>query len=225
MQASPAASAQSYFEETRVAIRRRVKELEQTIPTDSAMKNQRQCLLDGCFCSLLAIDFYDEANRAVQVEAWFAASAIAACALEAALLAQVLYQEPAVTSLPKWGEIQKKYEGDYGRFVRALDLGKLLEIADQLDWFSNQGIPATFLGVMRRYADERTFEGIRQIFRGHENVGHICSRYLLETRNLLHPAVCLRENRSPSAAAGMFGTFVALVAFMSLAEKHGSAHG
>ncbi|MGA3189852.1 MAG: hypothetical protein ABSF22_22320 [Bryobacteraceae bacterium] len=65
------------------------RNLIDTLPNDHpSVPNLKACLE----CLELALTFLEEANRAVQAEVWFAASAVAAAALEAMLLAEDVHR-------------------------------------------------------------------------------------------------------------------------------------
>jgi hypothetical protein len=98
---------------------------------------------DGLACCELAITFYEEANRAVQAEVWFAAAAVAAAALEAMLLAKMFTNTDEVAQLASFKKLLDKHQGDFGSFARKeMDLGKLRDMAKELVWFRPAVFPA-----------------------------------------------------------------------------------
>ena len=173
---------------------------------------------DGVFCFELAMTFYEEANNALQAGAWFAAASIGSSALESVLMSKCFFQEAEVRAIPTFQKLQPKHKGDFGLFARSLALGKLLEIADELAWFPGGGIPKTLVIIFGHYLDEGTLAGLDRIFEASPNVGQVCAKYVRERRNLLHPAVCLKEGRQPSKDVGMTATLLFLIAFVSLAK-------
>lgn len=204
------------------ALREHLNLLSQTLEAGKAAPNSDQNKLrqmqDWIFCMELGMVLYTEANRAVQAGAWFAATAVSASALEAVLLGKCFLEQDKIKALPKWSTLKRSQKADFGLFVRSMDLGKLLEIADQLSWFPSKGVPESFLRVMRPLVDELTMKGIDDLFENTLNVGQVCANHLREYRNLIHPAVCLREGRQPSVNAGMTATFMFLIAFSSISE-------
>jgi len=173
---------------------------------------------DGIFCFELALTFFEEANLAVQAEAWFAAASTASSALESVLLSKCFFQEREVTALPKFQKMMLRHKADFGLSARSLDLGKLLEIANDLSWFSDGGIPKTFTRYLAGFLDESKLSQVLRIFEGDVDVGRTCANHVREYRNLLHPAVCLKEGRQPSKDAGLTATLLFMITFASLAE-------
>ena len=172
---------------------------------------------DGVFCFELALTFYEEANLAVQTWAWFAAASLASAALESVLLSKCFFQEEEIRSLPKFQKLKPSFKVDFGLFARSLDLGKLLEIANELSWFPDGGVPKTFTTYLADHLDESTLPRLIGLFEGNPNVGRTCAAHVREYRNFLHPAVCLKEGRQPSKDAGLTAAFLFMIAFISLA--------
>lgn len=172
---------------------------------------------DGVFCLELALTFYEEANLAVQAGAWFAAAAIASSALESLLLHKCFYQEAEIRTLPKFQRLKRNHKDSFALFVRSLDLGKLLEVANELSWFPDGGLPKTLTSQLAVHLDEGALSGLIGLFNANPNAGKLCAQHMREYRNLLHPAVCLKEGRQPSKDVGLTATFLFMVAFTSLA--------
>ena len=176
--------------------------------------------LDECFfCFDLAMTYYEEANRALQAEAWFAGSAVAAAALEAVLLAKCFLERDKIRALPKWRTLKKSQKERFTVFVRSLDLGKLLDIAQQLHWFPDEGMPKLLREILIQQISHQTVRDLEKIVDGEGNIGQACAKHLREYRNLLHPAVCLKEDRTPTPHAGLTATFLFLVAFTALTQQ------
>ena len=173
---------------------------------------------ESIFCLRLGMTYYAEANRAVQVQAWFAATAIGAAALEAILLSKCLMQKQAVEAIPKFRNLKSKKTRDFRHFAEGLDLGKLLEIAIELSWFPDGGFPSSFRDVLAKHLKVDEMKCLDDLFAGEENVGKLCAVELRKYRNLLHPSVCLREERQPSSEAGLTGTFLLLAAVSALSN-------
>lgn len=173
---------------------------------------------DRLIASSIGLRFYSEANRSLQAGAYFAAVAIAASSLEAVLLARCISEREKVKLLPKWHQIKKKYKENFRLFVHSLDLGKLLEIASLLGWFP-KGMPKQFESVMTLFGNEELSEFIESLFIGSMDIGEVCAKHVKEYRNLLHPAVCLKERHFPSEEAGKLGVLLHMIALTSLTEK------
>ncbi|WP_263373072.1 hypothetical protein [Granulicella aggregans] len=202
------------------ALRTMLIDMRQTLDgTEGSSENSKRLEIfrDGFFCIELAMTFYEEANLALEAEAWFAASALASSALESVLLYKCCLSEGSVRALSKFQGLPRKYNLDFGLFVRSLDLGKLLEMANSLHWFPEGGIPKTFANYLAEHLDEDSMSILLGLFIDNPNIGCLCADHVKEYRNLLHPAVCLREGRQPSKEAGMTATFLLLIAFSSLA--------
>jgi hypothetical protein len=186
---------------------------------DSAESNPKiASLKDGIFCLELALMFYEEANLAVQAGAWFAAASVASSSLESVLLSKCFFQEEEIKALPKFQKFDRRYDADFGLFARSLDLGKLLEIANELSWFPDDGISEILRSFLASYFDEETLSSVIGQFEGISNIGRICAGHVRKYRNLLHPAVCLKERHQPSKEAGLTATFLFTIAFGSLAK-------
>lgn len=71
---------------------------------------------DGLTCCELALTFYEEANRAVKAQVWFAAAAVAAAALEGMLLAKMFMNTEKVAQLAQFKRLLDKHRGDFGEF-------------------------------------------------------------------------------------------------------------
>jgi len=189
------------------------------MPEDSEPYRKAAEIVDALFCFDVAMTFYSEANRAIQAQAWFAGAAVSASALEAILLANCFGHQDRIKALPRWKTLPSKLKKDFRIFARSMDLGKLLDIARELKWFPSGGLPEEFLAAMTAYSDASTMTQIRDFFSVSNDVSQICSNQVREYRNLLHPAVCLRENQQPSELAGQAATLVFLVAFTSLCKN------
>jgi hypothetical protein len=172
---------------------------------------------DGVFCLELALTFYEEANIALQAGAWFAAASVASSALESVLLSKCFFKKQKLGLSPKFHKLKRSHKEDFGLFARSLDLGKLLEIANELSWFPDDDLPKTLTSHLARYLDESTLSALAGLFEASPNVGQICAHHVREYRNLLHPAVCLKAGRQPSRDVGLTATFLFMIAFTSLA--------
>jgi hypothetical protein len=180
---------------------------------------ERQVLESGFSGSKFEVCFATTtlaANIALQAGAWFAAAAVASSALESMLLSKCFLQEAEVRGLSKFQTSKPKYRKDFGIFARSLDLGNLLQIANELAWFPDGGVPKLFSDCLAEHLDADTLATLLGLFEGGPNVERTCARHLREYRNLLHPAVCLREQRMPSKEAGMTATFLFMIAVLSL---------
>jgi len=174
---------------------------------------------DGIFCLELALIFYEEANRAVQAEAWFAASSIASSALESVLLSKCFFEEDQIRKLPKFAQLKKNHKGDFGQFARAQDLGKLLEIAAEVSWFPDSaGLPQIMTSILSSHLEEGLLSDLILQFQGITDVGRACADHVRKYRNLLHPAVCLKEGQQPSREGAIAITFLFMIAFLSVAR-------
>lgn len=196
-----------------------IEKLENLLTLLPLMPQKRHEVKDALFCIKLFMAFYAEAYKAVKAGAWFAAASVSGAALEAMLMARCLFSADSVKSLPKWQHLHKNHKGDFQVFIRSMDLGKLLEIGEQLCWFqSGDALPQQFLKTMSAFVSENDLKGIQSLFRGARNIGQLCATYVREHRNLLHPAVCLKEGREPSTEAGMAATMMFLIACTALQE-------
>ena len=174
---------------------------------------------DSVACCELALTFYEEANRAVQAEVWFAAAATAAAALEAMLLAKMFTHTHEVAQLASFKKLLDKHQGDFGNFARKeMDLGKLLDMAKELEWFLPGGVPSFLTEMLARYVGQDTLTALMVIFNGSPSAGCTSADLLRQYRNLLHPAYCLKQDIRPTKDTGIQATFFCLVAYASLSS-------
>jgi hypothetical protein len=174
---------------------------------------------DGLACGELALMFYEEANRAVQAEVWFAAAAVAAAALEAMLLAKMFTNTDEVAQLASFKKLLDKHQGDFGSFARKeMDLGKLLNMAKELAWFRPGGVPGILTKMLAQYLDQGTLTALTEIFKDSPSAGYNSADLLRQYRNLLHPAYCLKQDIHPTKDTGIRATFFCLVAYASLSS-------
>jgi hypothetical protein len=163
--------------------------------------------------------YYEEANRAVRAELWFAAAAVAAAALEAMLLAKMFMNTDKVAQLASFKKLLSKRQGDFGSFARKeMDLGKLLDMAKELAWFRPGGVPSFLTDALARYVDEDTLKALLVIFDDCPSAGYTSADLLRKYRNLLHPAYCLKQEIYPTKDTGIRATFFCLVAYASLSS-------
>jgi hypothetical protein len=180
---------------------------------DPNVANVKDCLA----CCELALTFYEEANRAVQAEVWFAAAAVAAAALEAMLLAKMFMNTDEVGQLASFKKLLDKHQRDFGSFARKeLDLGKLLDMAKELAWFRPGGVPSLLTEILAPYVDPETLTALTVFFKDSPSAGHTAADLLRQYRNLLHPAYCLKQDIHPTKDTGIRATFFCLVAYASL---------
>ena len=171
------------------------------------------------FCLELAMVFCEEANQALQAGAWFAASSIASSALESMLLSKCLLEEDKVRALPRFETLRQSHKGDFRQFSRSLDLGKLLGIATELSWFSDSaGLPQTMTSYLAQFLEKAPLDEVMRPFEGRTNLAQDCADCVRKYRNLLHPAVCLKEGRQPSKGDAMAAPFLFLIALLSLSK-------
>lgn len=172
---------------------------------------------DAIACCELSLIFFEEANRAVQLELWFAAAAVAAAALEAMLLAKMFMSVDEVALLPSFKKLLDKHKGDFGSFARKeMDLGKLLDMANELAWFRPGGIPSLLTEMLTHYLDQDTVTALTVVFKDRASAGYVSADLLRQYRNLLHPAVCLKHDIQVTKDTGIRATFFCLVAYASL---------
>lgn len=193
------------------------RNLLDTLPSDHPNLSNMK---DGLACCGLAFTFYEEANRAVQAEVWFAAAAVAAAALEAMLLAQMFTHTDDVARLVSFKKLLDKHKGDFGSFARQeMDLGKLLSMAKQLAWFRPGGVPSLLIKMLAQYVDQETLTVLTAVFEDSPNAGYTSADLLRQYRNLLHPAYCLKQEIRPTNDMGIRATFFCLVAYASLGSN------
>jgi hypothetical protein len=200
--------------------RSQIANLESILGQQKGASQERALLNDLLFCLRTFMTYYAEAHKAVQANAWFAASAISGAALEAMLLYRCLLRPNDIKALPRWNALRKNHKDDFQVFIRLMDLGKLLEIAEQLSWFpSGDRLPRLFSLAFATHASETMMDAIQDLFSGTQNIGQACAQHVRNHRNLLHPAVCLKQAAEPSVEAGMTATLMFLIACSALHES------
>jgi hypothetical protein len=195
------------------------RDLLGTVPSDlPGLANMK----DAVACSEMALAFYEEADRAVKAEVWFAAAAVAAAALEAMLLAMMFSETDQVAQLGKFKKLLGKHRGDFGSFARnEMDLGKLLDMAKELAWFPTGGVPSLLTGLLEQHVDQGTLTALTVAFKDSPSAGYASADLLRQYRNLLHPACCLKQGICPTKETGIQATFYCLVAYASLGSRQG----
>ncbi len=172
---------------------------------------------DGLASCELAFTYYEEANRAIKAELWFAAAAVAAAALEAMLLAKMFTNTDKVAQLASFKKLLGKHQGDFGSFARKeMDLGKLLDMAKELAWFRPGGVPSFLTDTLAQHVGQDTLKELSMIFNDGPSAGYTSADLLRQYRNLLHPAYCLKQEIHPTKDTGIRATFFCLVAYASL---------
>lgn len=171
---------------------------------------------DGLACCELALTFYEEAGRAIQAEVWFGATAVAAAALEAMLLAKVFTYANEVAQVASFSKMIERHRGDFGSFARTMDLGKLLDMAKELKWFRPGGVPSFLTEMLAQHLDQDAVTALTGMFKDSPNAGHTSADLLRQYRNLLHPASCLKQDVRPTKDAGIHAVFFCLVAYAAL---------
>jgi hypothetical protein len=177
-------------------------------------------LKDALTCCELALTFYEEANRAIQAEIWFAAAAVAAAALEAMLLAKMFMSTDNVAKMAPFKKSLDRHKGDFGTFAREeMNLGKLLDMAKELSWFRPGGVPALLIALFEQHVDQDTLTALTGVLNDSPSAGYVSADLLRQYRNLLHPASCLRQEIHPTKDVGIRATFFCVVAFASIAGR------
>jgi hypothetical protein len=111
---------------------------------------------------------------------------VASSALESLLLHKCFYQEAEIRALLKFQRLKRNHKDSFGLFVRSLDPGKLLEVANELSRFPDGGLPNTLTSHLALHLDEGALSGLIGLFDGNPNVGKLCAQHVREHRNLLH---------------------------------------
>ena len=174
-------------------------------------------LKDGLACCELSLVFYEETNRAVRAEAWFAAAAVAAAALEAMLLAKMFTNTDQVAQLASFKKLLERNQGDFGSFARnEMDLGKLLDMARELAWFRPGGVPRLLTKMLAHHVDQDTLAALTAPFKDSPSAGYTSADLLRQYRNLIHPGYCLKQGIHPTKETGIRATFFCLVAYASV---------
>jgi len=172
---------------------------------------------DALACCELGFAFFEEANRAIQAEIWFAAASVAAAALEALLLGKMFMNADAVAQLATFKKLLDRHRGDFGSLARKeMDLGKLLDMAKHLEWFRAGGVPSPLINLLAQHIDGDTLTKLMALFKDSASAGYTSADLLRQYRNLLHPAYCLKQSIHPTKDTGIQATFFCLVAFSAL---------
>ena len=184
--------------------------------SDSVDSRASEELEDVIFCFEIALFYFQEMSRAWRGEAFYCAATFGAAALESFLLGFCFLNQNEIKQLPKWKTLKKSQREDFRVFARHMDLGKLLEIAQQLSWFPTQGVPNRFKEYMLLFIGEEHTLQLLAVLGDDPDIGQLCAAYLKDYRDKLHPAACLRSNFQPNKEAGMTAALLFLVAMFSL---------
>lgn len=99
-----------------------------------------------------------------------------------------------------------------------MDLGRLLEMAKELEWFRPGGVPILLTEMLAQHVDQDTLTALTVFFKDSPSAGNTSANLLRQYRNLLHPANCLKQDIRPTEDTGIRATFFCLVAYASLSS-------
>jgi hypothetical protein len=171
---------------------------------------------DGLACWELGLEFYGEANRAVQAEVWFAAAAVAAAALEAMLLAKMFASTEAVAQLASFKKLIERHHGDFGSFPKRDGSGETPRNGQRACMVPTRRRSNFLTKMLSYYIDQDALTTLTGMFTGSPSAGYTSADLLRQYRSLLHPAYCLRQDICPTRDTGIRATFFCLVAYASL---------
>ena len=118
---------------------------------------------------------------------------IGAAGLESFLLVLCILRKEDVTGSSRWRTFHKNKSKPFLQMLGHMDLGTLIEIAGELEWFPRAGIPETFTAVMSRSFGPEIVDRMVKILPPVLNVTQVAAGITKQARNWLHPARCIRE--------------------------------
>jgi hypothetical protein len=166
----------------------------------------------------LACFYGRETTACLGAEAFFAANVMGAATLETLLLLMCIMKEESVRTTRTWQLVLKGKGKPLLKVLGKADLEKLLQIGDELAWFSDADIPKLFMkNLIQHFGPDasRTFSELVPRMSG-RRAGDIAR----DARNKLHPAKLLREPFELSNTDGMVASLFLLLAFSSVVEEY-----
>lgn len=168
-------------------------------------------------------EFYRcEAIRCFEAQALFAASILTASALESLLMQFCLSDKARVAEFTSWKALPKSQDKPFLETLQSkpVTLGFLLNLAKDMAWFPVGPISDEFkTKVIENFGEENRPEvlAFADEFSSADELFELMADLGKDGRNLLHPAVCIREKRALDDRAGK-ETFVFLITLLVFLE-------
>lgn len=189
-----------------------------SVTTNSEAREVGSQLSLGIESVKLAMFYLEEAQRCLVSQAYFASGAFGAAALEAMLLTKCAMSKSEVTSLPSYAMLPPKLTRDYTTFLLSQDLGKLLQIAEQLKWLNVSDIPHYFELMVLKQVEPSVASIMRDMISSMKSIGDEAGKYAKLYRNGIHPASCIRQDLKLDKSSGLAGCTFVLLAIAALVE-------
>jgi hypothetical protein len=168
-------------------------------------------------------EFYQrEAIRCFEAEALFAASILTASALESLLMQFCLTDKARVAEFTSWKALQKAKDKPFLETLqsKSVTLDFLLKLAKDMAWFPSGPISDEFrLKVIENFDETNRQQVLIFVneFSSADELFQLMTKLSKDGRNLIHPAVCIREGSELAGSTGK-STVVFLIFILILLE-------
>ena len=167
----------------------------------------------------VALTYFDDASKAMAANAFIAAGIVGAATLEALLMALLVLKKEEVVASRAYLLKTSKRKQSLLEFLKHADLGGLLEIAQELNWFRCDGIPSAFHAQFLSQMAPSERDGLVRLLGSISDLGPEAARAARHFRNLVHPARCIRDKVELGSGDGMTGCLFLILAFSALVDN------
>lgn len=174
--------------------------------------------------SKLTLFYFKETTICLSASAFFAANVMGAAGLESLFLVMCLAQKDAVLRASTWKRFSKGKTGSFLTALGKMNLDKLIELGDEMNWFPKNGIPESFKRNMEQHFGSRITQEMVALLPGVDNLPVIAGSISRESRNYLHPEKCLREEIDLTQTSGITACLFMLLCFSAFAEAESRKH-
>jgi hypothetical protein len=169
-------------------------------------------------------EFYQrEAIRCFEAEALFAASILTASALESLLMQFCLTDKAKVVESTVWIALPKSKVKPFLETLQSkpVTLGFLLNLAKDMSWFPSGAISDQFRSkIVEEFGETNRQEALSFVddFSSADELFQLMTDLAKDGRNLIHPAVCIREGLELASSTGKQNVvfLVIVLAFLGL---------
>jgi len=167
----------------------------------------------------VALTYFDDAQSCLNASAFIAGGIVGAATLEALLMALLVLRKDEVIASRVYLHKTSNGKRTLLEFLRHADLGGLIEIAQELDWFHCDGIPMSFEAQFLSQMVPTARAGLIKHLENIKDLGLEAARTAKHFRNLVHPGRCIRDKVDLKTEDGMTGCLFLLLAFSALLDN------
>jgi hypothetical protein len=125
-------------------------------------------------------------------------------------------KEDQVRHTRAWRQFHKGKPRPFLKILGGMDLATLLEICDEMGWFSKNRIPQQFRNLLEQHFGRDTADKLYEFVPRTGQLSAVTSR---DARNRLHPAKCVREPFQLSEVDGIYASVCMMLALTSFVEQ------